>query len=302
MNDGSLHARIVRGLAHFPDASLVEAESISHFCGIHEALVTKPFTFPLAIAGQSICLSCAADAFGGVALTFPVPVPHPVELLCSSLIGVHSQQAVEFGDGFGRRLADQCDRPRQLRFECQALASAHAKTDRDLVAVPGQRRIFDQKPEQPFSVSVAGLGSMPDLLEVPDQFPDALDLALGEFGITGCGARFALLAGLLQNTQPIVPFSFERSRDEPVGGIDLEEPAARHVGLVAHGLDSPGALGIGAGKLRTDLFLDRKSQADVLSVHHVNHEAGHFGIDKIAAHALAGLSTVANEVFLASAV
>ena len=128
--------------------------------------------------------------------------------------------------------------------------------------------------EQPLAVGVPGLGSVPYLLEVACQLPDAFDLALGEFALAGRGAGLALAAGLLQNTQPLVPVRFERRRHQAVGRVDLEEPATCQIGLVADALDAPGALGIGFGELRTDLLLHRESKVDVLAVHHVDHEAG----------------------------
>ena len=122
-----------------------------------------------------------------------------------------------------------------------------------LVAVSGQRRIFDQKPEQPLAVGVSGRRSVPYPLKVVRQLPDAFDLPLGEFSIARRGTGLAFPAGLLQNTQALVPVGFKRGGHQPVRRVDLEEPASRQIGLVTGGLDAPGALGIGLGELRADL-------------------------------------------------
>ena len=127
-------------------------------------------------------------------------MPHPVELSGGGFIGVSVEQLVERGDRLGSSLADLCNRSRQVeRFKGQGPASAHAQLDRHLVAIPGQRRVLDQVSQQPLAVGVPGFGSVPYLLEVACQLPDAFDLALGEFAIADLGADLSFPAGLLRS-------------------------------------------------------------------------------------------------------
>ena len=302
-NDSAFDAGVALRSSQSADGSGRKAELLSHFRCCAEVLLAKPFLLAFAIARQAVHSASAAQTLCGVRLALPVLVSHPVELSCGGFIGVRVKQLVERGDRLVRRLADLCNRSRQVEcFKGQGPASAHAQLDRDLVAVAGQRCVFDQVSEQPLAIGVPGFGSVPYLLEVTRQVSDAFGLPRGEFVIAGRGAGLALAAGLLQNTQPLVPVRFERCRHQAVGRVDLEEPATRQIGLVADALDAPGALGIGVGELRTDLLLHREGKVDVLSVHHVDHEARYPGVDPIAEHALTSLSTITDQRFLAHVV
>ncbi len=287
--------------AQQPDDPLVEAELGGYFPGGREALDAKPFRRAFEVAGQAVSPPYPAYVRGRIGLALPVSAPHCVQLARGAFVAVRFEQPIDCGDRFRECLADLRHRSRQLKgLKRQGATPAHAQTDRHLGAVPGERRILDQKAEQPLAIRVSGLGGVPYLLEVARQFPYAVGLPLRELGIARRGAGLAFLAGLFQIAQALVPLGFERCRHQPVGRVDLEEPAPRQIGLVADGLNAPGALGIGLGELQSDLLLDRQGKIDVLAVQHVDHEAGYPGIDEVAAHALAGLPSVMDRLCIAN--
>ena len=163
-------------------------------------------------------------------------MPSFVEDVGDLRVGMVLTQCVDLCHHFRRCLTNPPHRRRQRQAQRPGSTAAEADAHHDLFP-PGKGNVLDQQPHHALALAVRGLGIVPQPRNVGRQGEDPLSLLSAELPMILLSASLEFFLRVLQATQLLVPLRFQHICHQAVAGIDVHEPASRHVGFVARPLD-----------------------------------------------------------------
>ena len=170
-------------------------------------------------------------------------------------VGMMVQQSVDLRHHGRWCLTQLPGAPRQWQGNRLGSTPAEADAHGDVIT-PGERDVLDQEPHHALALAVSSVWIVPQPREVSGKGEDPVSLFGVQLVVILLAAPFEFFLCLLKCPQLLIPLRFQDIGHQTVARVDLHEPTAGQIGVIASPLDLFLAQGVGFVNARVEFGVD----------------------------------------------